>query len=108
MPKRGDIIRQLGEELRKNLHDLGSLVALEKGKILPEGIGEVQEFIGTSSYFSHPQIFVTMLLVLVVLLVENISNLKVFFLFLFIVLGEDHTLLEVWNPLGVMGVITGT
>ena len=35
-------MRQVGEELRANLTALGSLVSLEMGKILPEGIGEVQ------------------------------------------------------------------
>lgn len=41
-PKRGEIVRQIGEALRAKLEDLGRLVSLEMGKILPEGIGEVQ------------------------------------------------------------------
>ncbi|XP_042488147.1 aldehyde dehydrogenase family 7 member B4-like [Macadamia integrifolia] len=41
-PKRGDIVRQIGEALRTRLQHLGRLVSLEMGKILPEGIGEVQ------------------------------------------------------------------
>jgi aldehyde dehydrogenase family 7 protein A1 len=41
-PKRGEIVRQIGEALRAKLELLGRLVALEMGKILPEGIGEVQ------------------------------------------------------------------
>ncbi|CAM8887906.1 unnamed protein product [Rhodiola kirilowii] len=44
-PKRGDIVRQIGDALRTKLHQLGRLVSLEMGKILPEGIGEVQEII---------------------------------------------------------------
>lgn len=44
-PKRGEIVRQIGDELRKKREALGKLVALEVGKIVPEGVGEVQEFI---------------------------------------------------------------
>ena len=46
-PKRGDILRQIGIALRKNIEPLGKLVALEMGKIVPEGEGEVQ--VSTSS-----------------------------------------------------------
>lgn len=41
-PKRGEIVRQIGDVLRSKLQQLGQLVSLEMGKILPEGIGEVQ------------------------------------------------------------------
>lgn len=41
-PKRGEIVRQIGDALRANLQEFGRLVSLEMGKILPEGIGEVQ------------------------------------------------------------------
>ena len=44
-PKRGEIVRQIGEELRKNKQDLGQLVSYEMGKSLQEGLGEVQEMI---------------------------------------------------------------
>jgi len=44
-PKRGEIVRQLGDELRKNKNDLGKLVSYEMGKSLQEGWGEVQEMI---------------------------------------------------------------
>ncbi|RYG46116.1 aldehyde dehydrogenase family protein, partial [archaeon] len=44
-PKRGEIVRQIGDALRAKLRPLGHLVSLEMGKILSEGIGEVQEFI---------------------------------------------------------------
>ena len=44
-PKRGEIVRQIGEELRKNKQDLGQLVSYEMGKSLQEGYGEVQEMI---------------------------------------------------------------
>ncbi len=44
-PKRGDIVRQIGEELRIQKHALGQLVSYEMGKSLQEGLGEVQEMI---------------------------------------------------------------
>lgn len=49
-PKRGEIIRQVGEALRAHREDLGRLVTLEMGKILPEGIGEVQESIDIADF----------------------------------------------------------
>jgi aldehyde dehydrogenase (NAD+) len=44
-PKRGEIVRQVGEELRRNKEALGKLVSYEMGKSLQEGYGEVQEMI---------------------------------------------------------------
>src|ERR1043166_2848209 len=44
-PRRGELVRLLGEELRANKDALGRLVGLEAGKILQEGLGEVQEMI---------------------------------------------------------------
>src|SRR6476620_8701147 len=44
-PRRGELVRLLGEELRLAKSDLGALVTLESGKILQEGLGEVQEMI---------------------------------------------------------------
>jgi aldehyde dehydrogenase (NAD+) len=44
-PRRGEIIRQIGDELRKNKEPLGRLVSMEMGKIYQEGLGEVQEMI---------------------------------------------------------------
>ena len=44
-PARGEIVRELGNELRKHKEPLGRLVTLEMGKILSEGLGEVQEMI---------------------------------------------------------------
>ncbi|MBU3675685.1 MAG: aldehyde dehydrogenase family protein [Chitinophagaceae bacterium] len=44
-PKRGDIVRQIGDELRKKKEALGTLVSYEMGKSLQEGLGEVQEMI---------------------------------------------------------------
>jgi len=44
-PKRGEIVRQIGEALRENKPNLGTLVSYEMGKSLQEGLGEVQEMI---------------------------------------------------------------
>ncbi len=44
-PKRGDVVRQIGDELRLNKQSLGELVSYEMGKSLQEGLGEVQEMI---------------------------------------------------------------
>ncbi|MFM7104108.1 MAG: aldehyde dehydrogenase family protein, partial [Flavobacteriales bacterium] len=44
-PKRGEVVRQFGEELRKHKETLGHLVSYEMGKSLQEGLGEVQEMI---------------------------------------------------------------
>src|SRR6202040_456978 len=49
-PKRGEIVRLLGEELRRHKNDLGTLVSLENGKILAEGLGEVQEMIDIADF----------------------------------------------------------
>ena len=85
-PKRGEIVRQIGQELREHLQDLGSLISLEMGKILTEGVGEVQEFIDIVDY--------------AVGLSRGISG-KV-------IPSErpGHSLMELWNPLGVVGIIT--
>ena len=85
-PKRGEIVRQIGDALRAKRDALGHLVSLEMGKILAEGIGEVQEFIDICD--------------LAVGLSRSING-KV-------IPSErpGHTLLEFWNPLGMVGIIT--
>ena len=50
VPVRGELVRQLGEALRKHKADLGALVSLEMGKIASEGLGEVQEAIDICDY----------------------------------------------------------
>uniref|UniRef100_M3YN06 Aldehyde dehydrogenase 7 family member A1 n=1 Tax=Mustela putorius furo TaxID=9669 RepID=M3YN06_MUSPF len=49
-PKRGEIVRQIGDALRENIQKLGNLVSLEMGKILVEGVGEVQEYVDICDY----------------------------------------------------------
>lgn len=85
-PKRGDIVRQIGDALRSKLHHLGRLVSLEMGKILPEGIGEVQEIIDMCDFS--------------VGLSRQLNG--------SIIPSErpNHIMMEMWNPLGIVGVIT--
>uniref|UniRef100_A0AAR2KY20 aldehyde dehydrogenase (NAD(+)) n=1 Tax=Pygocentrus nattereri TaxID=42514 RepID=A0AAR2KY20_PYGNA len=49
-PKRGEIVRQIGDALRRKIKVLGSLVSLEMGKIYVEGVGEVQEYVDVCDY----------------------------------------------------------
>src|SRR6187551_324498 len=49
-PRRGEVVRQIGEELRKHKKSLGQLVSYEMGKSLQEGMGEVQEMIDICDY----------------------------------------------------------
>jgi aldehyde dehydrogenase (NAD+) len=44
-PQRGDLVRHIGNELRQHKRELAELVSLENGKIIAEGLGEVQEMI---------------------------------------------------------------
>ena len=85
-PKRGEVIRQLGNRLRKNKHSLGALVTLEMGKIKDEGEGEVQEMIDICDF--------------AVGLSRQLYGLTM--------ASErpDHHMREQWHPLGIVGVIT--
>jgi len=85
-PVRGEVVRQIGDRLRQNLDNLGRLVSLEMGKILPEGIGEVQEYVDICDFAVG---------------LSRMLNGK-------IIPSErpDHVLLEQWNPLGVVGIIS--
>lgn len=85
-PIRGEIIRQIGDELRKYKEPLGKLVSLEVGKINSEGQGEVQEFIDICDYaVGLSRIFA-----------GQIINSE----------RKKHTILETWRPLGLVGVIS--
>jgi len=85
-PQRGEIVRQIGDELRKYKTELGAIVSLEMGKIKSEGLGEVQEFIDICD--------------MAVGMSRTISG-KV-------IPSErpDHWMLEQWNPQGIIGIIT--
>jgi len=85
-PKRGEIVRQIGDELRRNKDVLGALVSLEMGKILAEGKGEVQEMIDVADF--------------AVGLSRQLYGLSMH--------SERplHRMYEQWHPLGVTGVVS--
>ncbi len=85
-PQRGAVVRELGAELRAHQHDLAVLVSIETGKILSEGLGEVQEMIDICD--------------LAVGLSRQLHGLTI--------ASErpDHRLTETWHPLGPIGVIS--
>ncbi len=85
-PKRGEVVRQLGNALREAKKDLGMLVTLEAGKIIAEGQGEVQEMIDICDF--------------AVGLSRQLYGLTI--------ASErpNHRMMEQWHPFGVVGVIT--
>lgn len=85
-PKRGELVRLFGEVLRQHKAELGALVSLEAGKILQEGLGEVQEMIDICDF--------------AVGLSRQLYGLTI--------ASErpGHRMMEQWLPLGVVGVIS--
>jgi aldehyde dehydrogenase (NAD+) len=85
-PKRGELIRLFGEELRKHKEPLAKLVTIECGKIFAEGLGEVQEMIDICDF--------------AVGLSRQLHGLTI--------ASErpQHAMQESWHPLGVVGVIS--
>ena len=85
-PRRGELLRLFGEELRAQKSALGKLVSIEAGKILQEGYGEVQEMIDICDF--------------AVGLSRQLYGLTI--------ASErpGHRMMETWHPLGVVGVIT--
>jgi aldehyde dehydrogenase (NAD+) len=85
-PKRGDIVRQVGEALRKYKEPLGKLVSYEMGKSLQEGYGEVQEMIDICDF--------------AVGLSRQLHGLTMH--------SErpGHRMYEQWHPMGVVGIIS--
>ncbi|MEQ1502783.1 MAG: aldehyde dehydrogenase family protein [Myxococcota bacterium] len=85
-PKRGEILREVGDALRAHKDDLGQLISLEVGKILSEGKGEVQESVDMAD--------------LCVGMARQLYGLSMH--------SErpGHRMYEQWHPLGVVGVIT--
>jgi len=85
-PKRGEAIRICGEALRKHKDALGSLVALEMGKIKPEGDGEVQEMIDIADFAVGQSR----------MLYGNAMHSE----------RPGHRMGEQWHPLGLVGIIS--
>ena len=85
-PRRGELVRLLGEELRAAKADLGALVTLEAGKITSEGLGEVQEMIDICDF--------------AVGLSRQLYGLTI--------ASErpGHRMMETWHPMGPCGVIS--
>jgi L-aminoadipate-semialdehyde dehydrogenase len=85
-PRRGELVRLLGDELRSAKQELGRLVTLETGKILSEGQGEVQEMIDICDF--------------AVGLSRQLYGLAV------VSERAEHRLMEQWHPIGPVGVIS--
>ena len=85
-PRRGELVRQIGEELRANKDALGKLVSIEVGKVLSEGLGEVQEMIDICDF--------------AVGLSRQLYGLSM--------PSERpaHRIVEQWHPIGPVGVIS--
>jgi aldehyde dehydrogenase (NAD+) len=85
-PRRGEIVREIGDELRHAKEELGKLVTLETGKILAEGLGEVQEMIDIAGFAAG--------------LSRQLYGLSMH--------SErpGHRMYEQWHPLGPVGVIS--
>ncbi len=85
-PRRGELVRLLGEELRASKEELGAVVTLEAGKITSEGLGEVQEMIDICDF--------------AVGLSRQLYGLTI--------ASErpGHRMTETWHPLGTCGVIS--
>jgi aldehyde dehydrogenase (NAD+) len=85
-PRRGELVRRLGEVLREEKDALGRLVSTESGKILSEGLGEVQEMIDICDF--------------AVGLSRQLYGLTI------ATERPGHRMMETWHPLGVVGVIS--
>ena len=85
-PRRGELVRLFGAELRQHKSDLAALVTLEAGKITSEGLGEVQEMIDICDF--------------AVGLSRQLHGLTI--------ASErpGHRMMEQWHPLGVVGIIS--
>ncbi|MCP3441143.1 aldehyde dehydrogenase family protein [Bradyrhizobium sp. CCGUVB14] len=85
-PKRGELVRLLGEELRAAKEDLGRLVSIEVGKVTSEGLGEVEEMIDICDF--------------AVGLSRQLYGLTI------ATERSEHRIMETWHPLGVTGIIS--
>ncbi|WP_374759081.1 L-piperidine-6-carboxylate dehydrogenase [Dyadobacter chenwenxiniae] len=85
-PKRGEIVRQMGDQLRKFKAELGTLVSYEMGKSLQEGLGEVQEMIDICDF--------------AVGLSRQLYGLSMHSE------RSQHRMYEQWHPIGIVGIIS--
>jgi aldehyde dehydrogenase (NAD+) len=84
--KRGEIIRQIGHELRRYKDELGTLISLEMGKTKQEGDGEVQEMIDMADF--------------------SVGQSRMLYGKTMHSERPKHRLYEQWHPLGIVGIIT--
>ncbi len=85
-PKRGEVVRRIGDTLRQHKDALGTLVAMEMGKIKQEGDGEVQEMIDIADFAVGQSRM---------LYGKTMHSER-----------PEHRMYEQWHPLGVVGVIS--
>ena len=85
-PKRGEMVRLVGEELRRHKDALGSLVTLERGKIKAEGDGDVQEMIDIADF--------------------AVGQSRMLYGRTMHSERPSHRMYEQWHPLGVVGIIS--
>jgi aldehyde dehydrogenase (NAD+) len=85
-PKRGEVVRQIGDALRAAKEDLGYLVSLEMGKIYQEGLGEVQEMIDICDF--------------------AVGQSRLLNGFTMHSERKDHRMYDQYHPLGIVGLIT--
>ena len=85
-PQRGELVRKIGNRLRQHKDALGRLVSMEMGKILSEGLGEVQEMIDMADFAVGQSRM---------LYGKTLHSER-----------PQHRMYEQWHPLGVVGVIT--
>jgi aldehyde dehydrogenase (NAD+) len=85
-PQRGELVRLFGEELRAAKHDLAALVTREAGKIVSEGLGEVQEMIDICDF--------------AVGLSRQLHGLTI------VSERPEHRMMETWHPMGPCAVIS--
>ncbi len=85
-PKRGEIVRQIGLAFRENKEELGYLVTLEMGKIIQEGLGEIQEMIDICDF--------------------AVGQSRLLNGFTLHSEREDHRMYDQYLPLGIVGLIT--
>lgn len=85
-PKRGELVRRIGNALRERKQELGALVTLEMGKILPEGLGEVQEAIDIADF--------------------AVGQSRMLYGLSMHSERPGHSMKEQWHPLGLVGIIS--
>ena len=85
-PRRGELVRLLGEELRAAREDLGRIISIEVGKITSEGLGEIQEMIDICDFATG--------------LSRQLYGLTI------ATERPGHRMMEQWHPVGVVGVIS--